>query len=241
MNCRQARELMGAYLYGDLAPEQMREVRVHAKDCRACRADLLSRGRVVSSLNDATPTLSDMDRQRIAWSVKGAVNRQQVRKRPLIIRLAPTAALAFAVLTTGFFAGKMTSRPPQHAPEADKRPVQATARIKITEVSSEQEKTVEAADKVIDLMRTIGQPAAIPGPSRETAPGRGQQQTRHNILSSQDVFEMREPLAILESAAEPKESDTELQKTEMEADAESVKLPEIHNPKNAETTPPEDQ
>ncbi len=78
MKCRQAQELMGAYLYGDLAPEEMRELRLHAQDCALCREDLAARGRVVSSLSDATPELSDEDRQRIAWSVKGAVSRQQL-------------------------------------------------------------------------------------------------------------------------------------------------------------------
>ena len=61
MKCRHVREMMGAYLYGDLDADDMREVRMHTQECVDCKEDLESRGRVISSLatprrNSLTPT-----------------------------------------------------------------------------------------------------------------------------------------------------------------------------------------
>jgi anti-sigma factor RsiW len=77
MKCKQAQDLIGAYIYGDLAAEEMRDLRVHTQDCALCREDLASRGRIISALDDTVPMLTDEERLRIAWSVKGAVRKEQ--------------------------------------------------------------------------------------------------------------------------------------------------------------------
>jgi hypothetical protein len=105
MKCKQIREMMGAYLYGDLDPGDMREIRLHAQDCEACRADLESRGLVVSKLNLEPPTLSDAEKQQIAWAVKGAVRAAEPRIAVWWMRPASAFALAALVLT-GFMVGR---------------------------------------------------------------------------------------------------------------------------------------
>ncbi len=108
MKCRHVREMMGAYLYGDLAPEGMRQVREHIERCDECREDLHGRGTVTASLDDTAGTLTDQDRQEIAWSVKGAVRAQQRQSRRLALRLAPTFGVA-VVLLLGFAIGFVIS------------------------------------------------------------------------------------------------------------------------------------
>ena len=104
MKCRQVRDLMGAYLYGDLAPEEMRDLRVHAQDCALCREDLATRGRVVSALDDEAPILTDEERQRIAWSVKGAVAEEAVGDETAYRAPVPAFGIA-AVLVAGVVVG----------------------------------------------------------------------------------------------------------------------------------------
>ena len=134
MKCRQIQELMGAYVYGDLAPDEMREVRLHTQECAACREDVTSRGQVVSSLSDAVPQLSDEDRLHIAWAVKGAVRNGRPAQAPLVARLAPALALAGAVLA-GMAIGTLvvirSEKPREAAQQAAVKP--KTAVVKIVE------------------------------------------------------------------------------------------------------------
>lgn len=242
MNCRQAKDLMGAYLYGDLEPDQMRELRIHAKDCTGCREDLLSRGKVVSALNEAVPAISDADRQRIAWSVKGAVRSQQTYETPLIVRLAPTVALVAAVLLTGFFAGKITNRPSHQAKAVDKKPTSATVSVEVKEMQAPKEKTVEPAAQLIEVLKAINLPAAVTGGSRETTPGRGQPEQRHyKPAPGSDAAVVDAPVAKTKPAAGRKDSSENLQNTETKVEAENTKLPRVNDPRSAETTPPADQ
>jgi hypothetical protein len=241
MKCRQAQELMGAYLYGDLAPEEMRDLRTHAQDCVLCREDLATRGRVVSSLDDSPPTLSDDDRQRIAWSVKGAIRKQQTRSRPLALRLAPTFALAAAVLAAGFLAGKITNRPPQQTASAAKGQVRPGPKVEIKEVPNES-KTGKSADQFVEFLRTISPTATASGTSRNTASGRGQSITRKSIDPQSDTVKVNEPRALPDnSAAAPKDSGTKPKNTETGTTSGDTKLPRVTDPKNAETTPSESQ
>ena len=108
MKCRDVRAMMGAYLYGDLAPEEMRQVREHVERCGECREDLHGRGTVAASLDDTACTLADQDRQEIMWSVKGAVRARERRSRTFALRLAPTFGVA-AVLLLGFAIGFVIS------------------------------------------------------------------------------------------------------------------------------------
>ena len=130
MKCKRTRELMGGYLYGDLAPDEMKQVRLHTQDCTACREDLAGRGGVVSALGDVAPQLSEEDRQQITWSVKGAISAQARERRTLGIRLAPTLGLA-TVLLVGFAVGALVSsrvgKPPPA--RAAKRPAEPTVTI----------------------------------------------------------------------------------------------------------------
>jgi len=243
MKCRQAQEFMGAYLYGDLAPDEMRELRVHAQDCVLCREDLATRGRVVSSLGDASPALSDTDRQRIAWSVTGAIRKREVRTRPLVLRLAPTFALAAAVLAAGFVAGRMANRPPQQTAKAPRTHVRPELKVEIKEIPSDPSKTGRAADQLIDILRTISPSATISGASRQTTTGRGQSNTRKNVNPRSDsVKVMHEPQAATDNTtAAPKDSGPSPKNTETGTTSEDIQIPRVTDPKNAETTPSESQ
>ena len=249
---------MGAYLYGDVAPEEMRDLRVHAQDCALCREDLATRGSVVSSLGDATPKLSDEDRQRIAWSVKGAVNRRELESRPLIVRLAPALALAAAVLVAGFALGRVTphktvqtanSRGPgrdQAVPEAKVVVTEKTAPI--------PDKTQEAVSKAIELLNAM-KTAGVQPPIREIGQGsRGPRQGRPHPTPQPDLGVKMVPDAGLgvpnplapdvtsgTPAGSPKDSSESPKKTEMGTDSDQNKLPKVADPKNAETTPSESQ
>lgn len=105
MNCKQTSKLMGAYIYGDLPPEQMQEVRTHANECTRCREDLSSRKAAVAAIPGQVPELTDAEKQRIEWFVKGALSRQSEHPRvsrwmvPALGGAAAVAAgLAIAVL-----------------------------------------------------------------------------------------------------------------------------------------------
>ena len=243
---------MGAYLYGDLAPDEMRELRVHAQDCVLCREDLATRGRVVSSLPDASPALSDTDRQRIAWSVTGAIRKQEVRTRPLALRLAPVLALAAAVLVAGFLAGRIASRPEQHSPRAGelvKRHSLPEAKVEIKETTPDAGKTGKAADQLIDLLRAITPSAATPGEGRQGASESRHWPVRRAPMSQADGVKVApgssdsapsyQPQAAPDNS--PKESSPSPKNTETGPNSENTKLPRVTDPKNAETAPSESQ
>ena len=108
MKCKNVRELMGAYLYGDLAPHEMKDVRLHAEDCVDCREDLRTRGLVVDAIPSTVPALTDEDRQRLMWSVKGAIRAREREERSVLLRVAPAFGLA-AVLALGLGLGALIS------------------------------------------------------------------------------------------------------------------------------------
>ncbi|MGQ9456555.1 MAG: zf-HC2 domain-containing protein [Armatimonadota bacterium] len=81
MSCRQVQELMGAYLYGDLSPEEMMQVRLHAQECVQCRSELESRKTVISAIPDQIPNLSDEERMQLTWAVKGAIRSAQLAQQ----------------------------------------------------------------------------------------------------------------------------------------------------------------
>lgn len=107
---------MGAYLYGDLEPEDMRDIRLHAQVCDKCRADLESRGQVISSLSAQAPVLQDHDKQRIARNVKEAItglDHEDIRLNRTnepdtgLWWLRPASAVAIAgFLLAGFAIGR---------------------------------------------------------------------------------------------------------------------------------------
>jgi len=110
MKCRQVRDLMGPYLYGDLDAAGMKEVRLHVRECKECREDLAGRGAVVSSLGDAVPELTDQERMRIEWAVKGAVRAETIAASQPFFRPVHAFALV-ALLVLGLVANAViTSR-----------------------------------------------------------------------------------------------------------------------------------
>jgi len=259
MKCRQAQELMGAYLYGDLSPEEMRDLRLHTLECAVCREDLAARGRVVSSLSDATPKLSDEERQRIAWSVKGAVTRRRFEERPLIVRLAPAVALAVAVLVAGFALGRVTPQVGKNAAarEPTKQDVVSQAQVEVTEKTPPAETKIDeaaakkalAALQLLDSMKSLG---AINVPNRSEASGsRGIQERSRSAPQPESAVKMssepktgpRNPLTpdvtTASSSSPPKDFAEPSDKTEMVTD--QSRLPKVTDPKNAETIPSESQ
>jgi len=98
MKCNDIRDLIGPYLYGDLSPEEMRAVRTHAQLCETCREDTSTQGMLIGSLGNRAPELTDDERQRILWSVKGAVRAQERERYIFGFRFSPAYALAAAVI-----------------------------------------------------------------------------------------------------------------------------------------------
>lgn len=97
-NCKKIADMLGAHVYGDLSPDEMREVREHIEECGKCAEDLKSRIQVASLIPSQVPALSDEDRQRIMWSVKGAVRASEEKVRPRLWKPIFVGSLAAAVL-----------------------------------------------------------------------------------------------------------------------------------------------
>lgn len=110
MKCEHIRNMMGAYLYGDLAPAEMREVRLHIRECPQCREDLAERGRVISLISDDVPQLTDEEKDRMAWTVKGAVRFGNRTHSTIGLRFRLVRPLAVgAVLAAGLAVGILVS------------------------------------------------------------------------------------------------------------------------------------
>ena len=241
---------MGAYLYGDLAPEEMRELRVHTQDCALCREDLATRGKVVSSLGDAVPTLSDADRQRIAWSVKGAMRKKEARRRPLIVRLVPTLGLAAVVLAAGFVAGRFAMRSPQQDARSHKTCELPRAKIEIKETTPNQNKAGKVPNEMIDVLRSVFGTAAATDVNRASEPGSRYLPNRANTQTQPDTtvkavpeqkrHHTQPPAAAQDTKTGAVKDSTEGAKnSQVETDGSATKLPQVTDQKNAETTPSE--
>jgi len=110
MKCGHIREMMGAYLYGDLSPVEMNEVRLHIRECSQCREDLAEQKHIISLISDSAPQLTDEERERIAWTIKGAVrfgNRTHLVAglrsqfvRPLALSAVLAVSLAIGILVS---------------------------------------------------------------------------------------------------------------------------------------------
>lgn len=251
MKCRQAQDLIGAYLYGDLAVEEMRDLRVHAQDCAMCREDLASRGRVISSLDDTAPTLTDEDRLRIAWSVKGAVRKDQYQRKPLALRLAPTLALA-GVLVAGIVVGRFAITRSDHpsTTRTATSPTGASVQVKELPPAVSNPKPNQTADHVSDLIQSLVNPTATIGPNRGTSSSR--ERERPVVIPPENPFivapEHQTPVTPAQqqpvvdpNSTIPKDSDPSVGKTESGTDSEAIQLPRVTDPKNAETSPSENK
>lgn len=112
-NCKKIVDLLSAYTYGDLSPEDMRRVRIHVGECQECARELAAITRVVSIIPDELPELSDEERQRMLWSVQGAIKAKQETKRfflftPAFVRSMAVAATVITAFGAGSIYGQLT-------------------------------------------------------------------------------------------------------------------------------------
>ena len=163
MKCKQVQEMMGAYLYGDLAPDEMKEIRLHTAQCDACRADVESRGRVVALLPDKAPELSDEDRMQIAWAVKGAVRNAAAQPGFGWGRAVAVATVVLAGLAVGALVLFNTSkRPPPGAQAQERAPAAA---VKIVEIHpSRPKKTPEKTTPTVQQEESSPTKESTPNP-----------------------------------------------------------------------------
>lgn len=249
MKCRQAQELIGAYLYGDLAADEMRDLRVHAQECAICREDLAGRGRIVSSLDDNVPMLSDEERLRIAWSVKGALRKEQLQRRPLALRLIPTFTIT-GLLVAGIFVGRyMITRHGHQSPANAIAKNAPHVRVKELPPPQVDKDTNQITDQVSQLLQALSNPnyGAV-APNRSTSPDRSFPPVHRSMFLPDGglkvVPEQQGPVKPVQpvvpdanSADSPKDSTPAVTKTDSGAGSEAMKLPKVTDPKNAETTP----
>ncbi len=255
MKCRQAQDLIGAYIYGDLTPDEMRDLRVHAQQCALCREDLASRGRIVSSLDSSVPELSDEDRQRISWSVKGAIRKEQLESRPLIRRLVPAFALT-GVLVAGIVVGKYMTTQPEPPRQNVARETNNSPEVNIEELPKADGKAdpIVVADQISQLLQALANPnnTGMFQPDRNSLPGRAWLPDRRGLISPEDVFvvpehkmpaapQAEQPVPDTNMVNPPKDSAPAVDNTDTGADSETTQLPRVTDPKNAETTPQEEQ
>lgn len=104
MRCsKRIAELFGAYIYGDLAPEEMRKVRLHVSACDDCARELQARSRTVALVPNALSKLTDEERHRVIWAVKGAVRARTGPRRFFLFTPEFARGFAVAALVAGAF------------------------------------------------------------------------------------------------------------------------------------------
>jgi len=104
-SCRKISKMIGAYIYGDLTPEEMKNVRLNAAQCQTCADEIAAQSRTISIIPSEIPHLTDEERMQVAWTVKGAIRaKQQAGVKPSFARMI-TGTLATAVLIGAAFVG----------------------------------------------------------------------------------------------------------------------------------------
>lgn len=115
--CRRIAGLLGPYIYGDLELDEMHRVRVHAEGCKRCREEISARRDVVALIPNDVPKLSDDERLRISWAVKGAVRERNASSRARAFAWTALKGLAVSAVVVGVFAAGMVyelnGRPPK--------------------------------------------------------------------------------------------------------------------------------
>lgn len=122
---------MGAYLYGDLSPEEMKSVRLHTRECEACREDLRLRAQAVSYVPDNPPELTDADKNRITDSVNRADKSNTVQKK-FKLKLVPALGIA-VVLLIGFAVGSLIRQHNDRSDEINQANTGSRTIVQITE------------------------------------------------------------------------------------------------------------
>lgn len=215
MKCRQIKELMGAYIYGDLSPDDMREVRLHTTTCGECRQDLQTRSAALEVISDRVPELTDLDKQRISWYVEGAVRRSPTQAR-VGFRLAPVlggAAAIAAGIAIGALIASNLSQPVRHGRQDGRAPVHATVKIQEEpaappdkDKSETDLKTPDDASRITSAIAD-GIRSAFRGGAGVAA--RGHDSVRHKKPEPEEVVE-EVPTRIESPANEPQDSPTKL-------------------------------
>ncbi|HPP75045.1 MAG TPA: zf-HC2 domain-containing protein, partial [Armatimonadota bacterium] len=100
-SCKNVADLFGAYIYGDLPPDEMKKLRLHIDECEECARELEIQSRVISMIPSEVPALSDEERQRIEWTVKGAI---RAKEKPVRIGLFSPAFIKGFAFTTAVVA-----------------------------------------------------------------------------------------------------------------------------------------
>lgn len=109
---------MGAYIFGDLEPQEMKLVRLHAKDCSACYQDLIIRTQVSINLGESTPTLSSEDKLMIARGVRNRIQIEETSNIGVFSKLIPTLGLC-GLMVIGFGFGRLIAQKPIIQKSAD--------------------------------------------------------------------------------------------------------------------------
>lgn len=155
--CKKITELFGAYIYGDLSPEEMHRVRMHVEECEACAGDLDARSRVLDIVPRQMPVLSDEDRRRIMWTVKGAIRAKNEPARSRFFSSVYVRGFAVtAVVVAAFAAGTLIGlrKPPKIIVK------QVPVKHQPIVVKEPKERSVEQPAPV-DVVPTIPEPQAI--------------------------------------------------------------------------------
>lgn len=227
---------MGAYIYGDLSPAEMREVRLHTQNCLECREDLEERGRIIASLSDGAPVLSDDERQSIVWSVKGAVRQQDQEREYSRARLAPAYVIVL-VLAVGMVVGSTisarmgshkSSDPQQVAVKKDDNKTRKEkAKVRITEqrvVQNADQKEIndDPTAKIVEGVTRAMQllPAATVKPGNTTARDQDNPERKAQVKPE-------EPLSIVPHNEEEK----------VETQSGTTQLPKPQDVNDAQSTP----
>ncbi len=106
MNCRKARDMMGAYLYGDLSTSDMKLLRLHVADCAACRQDLESRGKTIAAIPNQVAELTVDDRAWIASATRARLASRPSRTVWIMPRFSAAFGVA-AVILAGIVVGSV--------------------------------------------------------------------------------------------------------------------------------------
>ncbi|MGC8861370.1 MAG: zf-HC2 domain-containing protein [Armatimonadota bacterium] len=230
MNCKRIQEMMGAYLYGDLAPDELREVRLHAQECPACREDLESRGRVLAAISANAPELSEEERSQIAWAVRGAIRNgalvQTGFRWGYAAAVATVVAAALGVAAIMVYNSSKTQpvvrvepkpapvvsiqEEPAYAPPAPKPVTPPQTQVRVPETSKEPSTPPQPQVQAPDIRRQLGTIATI---------------TRHERHKRNIAVEKPAPVVEEPQLGEPSPS------------KEGEKLPKPTNPNDAQIAP----
>jgi|YNPNPStandDraft_1061719.scaffolds.fasta_scaffold00001_114 hypothetical protein len=171
MKCNEVRGLLGAYIYDDLTASEMRDLRLHVSECESCAEELHAQRNVIGMLDSEIASLDDTQRQRIAWFVKGAVERKSRERKWFSLRAYfALAATLLAGLALGTLVGSRTlwpthktiafwHRPSNAAPKKHSLPFPPQSRNDATAMKPEPDKNGvpgPAENSIRRALRSLG-------------------------------------------------------------------------------------